>query len=288
MNTDKFEQIKDGEELKTKNKKHQSKKTQSKNAFPRDYRGHSRRNSRKTESHDKRNAADFYGEIFSGIFRSSGKGYGFITPESGGDDLFVPPPYTGDAMNGDTVTAQRIIEKGERGLGSEAAVHDVTNRAHSSIIGTFRISGANMWVEPDDSLIRTFVHVSDVLCDAADGDKVEIRILRYPGEFNKKRITVREHADLLPEPGKKHRHSYVAREIELTVSGEITENLGDAQSRGANYEAILREQNIRTVFSDEVIREAENAAAEKIDLCGRLDLRNDTIFTIDGENAKDP
>lgn len=62
---------------------------------------------------------------------------------------------------------------------------------------------------------------------------------------------------------------------------------GDSESRGANYQAILYENGVRTVFDEDVLSEAERVAAEKIIPDGRLDLRDETIFTIDGPDAKD-
>ena len=69
--------------------------------------------------------------------------------------------------------------------------------------------------------------------------------------------------------------------------GDILRIFGADDSREANYSAILAECSIPTEFSDEELSLAERLAAEPISTEGRADLRRETIFTIDGEGAKD-
>jgi ribonuclease R len=68
---------------------------------------------------------------------------------------------------------------------------------------------------------------------------------------------------------------------------EIIRVFGREDSREANYLAILSECTIPTEFTDEELAAAERLAQEPISSDGRVDLRGETIFTIDSEGAKD-
>lgn len=77
-------------------------------------------------------------DSITGTFRSNGKGYGFINYDEEQPDLFVPGPYVGEAMDGDTVEAV-VIKRIDpsTGKGSEARVEKVTERASSQLVGEF-------------------------------------------------------------------------------------------------------------------------------------------------------
>lgn len=205
------------------------------------------------------------GKSFEGVFRSGGGKYGFVTSEEGGEDFFIPPPYVGGALNGDRVTVRRLVERDGRGRGSEAAVIDVIERARDYIIGTLKTDGFYVWVESDDRSVCGEVTSFTVAADI--GDKVELRILRYPDRYKTRKIR--------------------ARSVTLSLSGEVTANYGECESREANYMSILRENSIPTEFPDEVITEAQARSTDPVTTDDRADLRNQVIFTIDGAGAKD-
>ena len=201
--------------------------------------------------------------IFKGVFSASPRGdFGFVVTDKG--DFFIPPKFTRGALNGDEVAIKKIEMSSKfYGKGNEAEVVCVTKRALEGYIGTFKVilhNGARSLatVIPDNEKIKLNVTVAfKHFKGATDGDKVFCKINAFPAnEFS-------------------------------GAKGEVVEILGKADTKEANYRAVLLENGIVTEFSDDVLAEADLVAEEKISLDGREDLREETIFTIDGEDAKD-
>lgn len=74
---------------------------------------------------------------------------------------------------------------------------------------------------------------------------------------------------------------------ENVAFGRITKVFGAADTREANYEAILSANGIETVFPLSVIEEADRESRQTLSSAGREDLRSKLIFTLDGADAKD-
>lgn len=196
-----------------------------------------------------------------GIFSSSRSGFGFVSLESGGRDIFIPEDRTLGAIDGDFVEIIYHSYKNYSGEEkTEGRVTKIVEQGRRSIIGTV----SEEWSRHGRRTLRYFVLLPDdprvmlrpaisELSGARIGDKVEALILR---------------------DGSSHPECRVTRVF------------GDTQSREANYAAILAEANIDTEFSEAELREAELAAAEPLSDEGRK-RRTETIFTIDDEGAKD-
>jgi len=201
--------------------------------------------------------------VLIGDFSASPRGdFGFVVTSKG--DFFIPPKFTQGALNGDTVAIKKI-EVGSKfyGKGNEAEVIKIVKRSLESFVGVFKIllhngSRSLGTVVPDNEKIRLNVTVSAKHFNGAqDGDKVVCKITQFPAsEFG-------------------------------ACRGEITEVLGRAESREANYKAVLRENGIVTEFDEATLTEAREVSSLVPSAKGRLDLRSAVIFTIDGADAKD-
>ncbi len=203
--------------------------------------------------------------VVKGVFYSNSKGGVFFEIDKNGEPndikYFVDLYFTCGAMNGDTVEAKIDTVKGK------AEIISITERATKRVIGTLVYDERyepNVSLEPEDSKLRfdfAVVGATDGKTDDgiefSDGDKAEIEITCYP-----------EFCDDQPE-------------------GRITRVFGKGDSVYANYQAILYQSGITVEFSSEAMLEAESAGKSEIFTDGRLDLREQMIFTLDGADAKD-
>jgi len=197
-------------------------------------------------------------------FSDSGRGYGFAELIDGSaPDIFIAPDDTMHAMTGDTVLVHKY-RAGEPGYtrGNEGQITRILTRANTEIIGTFFMRGAEGIVIPDEKKLHAEVRVAgrDV-GTAENGDKVAVKITEFPK---------RRRGDDLFRP-----------------EGYVHAVFGRAETREANYAAVLHKNGIPTEFSDDVIWDAEDSAARVLKPDGRTDLRDTLTLTIDGEDAKD-
>lgn len=216
------------------------------------------------------------GDTTECIFCGSGSAFGFAKPLTDtGEDLFIPPSYTGGAMHGDLVTVRRILP-GEHGFGkgNEAIVEQIKERRCRDTVGVFQILGDVPCVIPDEKRIGQAVEILSSETELHEGDKIRLIITVYPDEYS------------LSVSHRKNRSSHrVAAAI--CAAGEVTANYGPSEDRAANYRAILDMSGIPCEFSENALLEARDVAAEQISEKDRLDLRDRIIFTIDGAGAKD-
>ncbi|MDD4772822.1 MAG: ribonuclease R [Eubacteriales bacterium] len=198
-----------------------------------------------------------------GTFRSNAKGFGFFMPDEQfrrrtGGDLYIAPENTLDAVNDDEVLAvmTREARTGDK-RGSEGRIVKITEHRLKTVIGTLRTlpRDTRCYIKPDDRHLNFTVLIEDA-GSVKPGTKVGAEITDYPTAT-------------------------------LPAKGRITKEFGESDSSEANYAAILHENGIKTVFDAETVREAEKVAAMPVSAKGRYDLRDRTIITMDGADAKD-
>ena len=197
-----------------------------------------------------------------GIFSSSKSGYGFVTRESGGDDIFIPQGKTLGAIDGDFVEVIYHVYENRFGEEkTEGRIRKIIEYGRKTVVGT----AVEEWVrygkrryctvilQPDDPSLGSKFAINDTEVDFETGDKILGRILRNGAS--------------VPEC-------------------IVIDSFGDSESREANYAAILAESDIPVDFSKEELAEAERLAAIPLSTDGRV-VRSEIILTIDGEGAKD-
>ena len=193
-----------------------------------------------------------------GIFRANEKGFGFVEVENLEQDLFVPAKNVNGALNGDTVRVS-IIKPKEGNRKAEAKIIKIVKRERESLVGIFQANKNFGFVVPDDKKFGTDIFVPKNKCkNAKNNDKVIVKINKYP------------------EKGK-------------NAEGEITEVLGNINQAGIDMLSVIKEFDLPNEFPDFVKEEAKaiSQIIDEKDIKNRKDLRQDTIFTIDGEDAKD-
>ncbi|MFD2663224.1 ribonuclease R, partial [Paenibacillus thailandensis] len=199
--------------------------------------------------------------LLRGRVQAHAKGFAFLIPdEKEHPDVYIHANDLKSAMNGDIVFV-RITSKSEGGGRMEGEVVRIIQRAVEQVVGTFQNHEAYGFVVPDDKRINRDIFIpKDGFQGAVTGQKVVVRIVSYP-------------------------------EGRSAAEGEIIEILGHKDDPGIDILSIIRKHQLPEGFPDDVMAEAEAApdsiSEEEIVQQGRRDLRNETIVTIDGEDAKD-
>lgn len=197
--------------------------------------------------------AEQFGAI-RGTISGNERGFGFFVPDDPNrDDLFIPHRALRGAFHKDVVLA---FAK-NAAMGDEGEVLTILQRGYKELVGTFRRERTGGTLHPDDRKFSTDIFIPSDRCKgAADGVKAVARIRSYEG-----RMPV----------------------------GEITEILGESGDFFVEERALIRAHNLKEDFPPEVLEAAERQAERSPldDLTGRIDLRDDLIITIDGEDTRD-
>ena len=196
--------------------------------------------------------------LIRGILSGHAKGFAFLLPdEEGIDDVFIPPHEKNGAMNGDHVLV-RVTSSRQNGK-KEGTVVRIIERSNDKVVGTFSKSKHFGFVVPDDKKFSSDIFIpKEVDMGAVDGHKVIVKLTEFP-EGNK------------------------------SAEGEIIQIIGHKNDPGVDILSIIHQHELPLAFPEEVMAEA-NAIGETIDekdIPNRRDLRDETIVTIDGADAKD-
>jgi len=197
--------------------------------------------------------------LITGIFNGHPNGYGFLTPEKNDQegDIYISPKCTAGAMHKDKVIAR--IESHTSSGRPEGRIMRILERSTTFLVGLFEPLDGNGWVIPMDNKFFHDIFVSSKhKLGAKTGQIVVVEITSYP---------------------EKHQ----------PPTGKVTEILGYSNDPKVELSSIFRKLGTHIEFPLNVVEQAKKTTAHisNKDLNNRKDLTDWTIFTIDGETAKD-
>ncbi|MGI1656370.1 ribonuclease R [Streptococcus uberis] len=199
-----------------------------------------------------------------GVFRANKAGFGFLHVNDDEDDMFIGRNDVGYAIDGDTVEV--IVKKtGDRlkGTAAEAKVVGIVERSLQTVVGKFILDDEKPkyagYIKSKNQKIQQKIYIKKepVLLDGTEIIKVDIE--KYPTRG----------------------HDYFV--------GNVRDIVGHQGDVGIDVLEVLESMDIVSEFPDDVLAEA-NAISDSPsskDLIGRVDLRQEITFTIDGADAKD-
>lgn len=199
-----------------------------------------------------------------GTFHAHKNGFGFVTLNEEEDDLFIGRNDVNYAIDGDTVEVSitKIADR-SKGTSAEAKVIDVLEHSLKTAVGQLSLDEEKPkyagYIRSKNQKISQPIYIKKpaLVLDGTEILKVEID--KYPT--------------------KKH-DFFVATVLDV---------VGHKDDPGIDVLEVLESMDIVSEFPERVLKEASTIPemlSEK-DLEGRLDLRNEITFTIDGADAKD-
>ncbi len=187
-------------------------------------------------------------------------GNGIVTPSPEfdiGDTVLIRVRNIRSAMDGDMVRVHLFAaKKGERPQGE---ITEILRKAAHRIIGTIERTRQGFFVRPESGKIKRDIFIARKdLHGAREGDRVTVELYEWIDEY------------LQPE-------------------GFVLNMLGAVAKEGFSNAAIISEYNLPEQFPSAVLKETDKLAdtIPESEIKKRLDLRGETIFTIDPEDAKD-
>ncbi len=194
----------------------------------------------------------------TGTFTGNYRGFGFVTVDGEDEDIFIPEQYVNGAMHGDTVDIE-LHPSAKGGKRREGRVIKIRAHAVTEIVGTYEKCKNFGFVIPDNPKMNRDIFIPQERSkDAVDGHKVVVELTEFGDAVHK------------PE-------------------GRVTKIIGHINDPGVDILSVVYGHELPLEFPERVLNQAQRAASQvtEADMQGRLDLRDVTMVTIDGEDAKD-
>jgi ribonuclease R len=192
-----------------------------------------------------------------GTVQAHRNGDGWLLPDDGSAQIYLPPQQMREVMHGDRVAA-RIEGARFRGR-AQGTIVEVLERRTKEVVGRLHVENGVAYLTPDNPRITHRVLVpSAQLGDAESGQVVIVELTQQPSRASQ-------------------------------PVGRVARVLGDHGAPGMETDIAIHSHGLPFDFPEAVTAEAE-AYGRRIPqdaIAGREDLRDIELVTIDGEDARD-
>ena len=196
-----------------------------------------------------------YSHLKKGKISVSDKGFGFVLMEDE-DDIHIDKSNLNGAKDGDMVIIEIIACP--KDAKKEGRVLRVKSKDYGLIVAEYCINNGVVSIKCHDSRIKQTINL--VKCNTdnlVDGSIIVLNVVKQIDNNN--------------------------------LLCEIKKVVGHKNDVGVDVEALVYKHMFAPKFTDEVLKEADELPTSVSDdeMVGRKDLRNEVIFTIDGDDTKD-
>ena len=195
--------------------------------------------------------------IRKGVMRANKKGFGFVEIDNMEDDIYVSQEDMNGAIHDDVVLVEITSKMSLDRL--EGRVLRIIERKTKNFIGLINFDkDGKGHITLDDNKVKLNIVVSkEDSLNAVDGHKVVVEL------------------------GKK-----INNDI---YEGKVVDIIGHVNDPGVDILSIIYKYNINIDFPEDVKEEVSEMpmSVSEFDIKGRRDLREQMIFTIDGDDTKD-
>ncbi|HUL82531.1 MAG TPA: ribonuclease R, partial [Gammaproteobacteria bacterium] len=193
-------------------------------------------------------------DLVTGKVQAHRDGFGFLTPDEGGDDIYLSAREMRSLWDGDRVA----VRTSQSPRGREGHLVEILARGKTTIVGRLRRERGIDWVLEDGNERTDVLIAPGENMNAKPGDVVRVEVLEYP---------------------KKDKHAV----------GRVVEVVGRTDDPGIETEVAMLAHGIPHDWPDATLAEARALPAEVQESSkrGREDVRGLPLVTIDGADAKD-
>ena len=196
-------------------------------------------------------------EEIEGVVQGHRDGHGFVSPDDGSPDMYLPPNEMRAVLHRDRVKV-RLVRHDRRGR-PEGRVVEIVERPPHPIIGRLLNEGGIWLVAPEDKRYGQDVLIpKQGIGTAKAGEVVVVELTEPPALYGQ-------------------------------PIGRVREVLGDIDDPGMEIEIAVRKYGVPHEFSPTALAEARALpdTVQPADKAGRIDLTDVPLCTIDGEDARD-
>ena len=193
-----------------------------------------------------------------GVMRANKRGFGFVEVEGMEEDIYVSSENMNGAIHEDIVLVEITSKMNIERL--EGRILKVIKRQVERYIGEINFDKKGKGhITLDDQKIKLNIEVpKDKSMNAVDGHKVVVELVKRVNKNTK-------------------------------YEGKVIEVIGHKHDPGVDILSIIYKYNINVEFPDDVKEEVKTIPSEvsEEEMVGRRDLRDEVIFTIDGDDTRD-